>query len=128
MFVIEPPFTGPAPSQGDVTDPIAPQRDAVSTEMCKRLSTHTIQPNCMIPMMNPMTGRATKANSTAVAPRLFLKKLILLNPECNSGRIILRRRPCIHGIWQKRPIGIIGRDADAFANSVSAHPNGGRAH
>ena len=81
------------PSQGDVVDPIAPQRDAVSTDICKRLSTHTIQPNCMMPMMNAMTGKATKANSTAVAPRLFLKKFILLNAKRDCGRVTLRRGP-----------------------------------
>jgi hypothetical protein len=73
----------PLPSQGDVVDPIPPQRAAVSTEMCKRLSTHTIQPNCMMPMMKAMTGSATNANSTAAAPQLFLTKFILLNAKCD---------------------------------------------
>ena len=35
-------FASPEPEQGDVVDPTAPHRAAVSTEACNRLTIHTM--------------------------------------------------------------------------------------
>lgn len=56
------------PVQGAVVEFTAPHRAAVSTDKYSRLPAQTIQAVWMIPRMNRRTGRATRPNSTAVAP------------------------------------------------------------
>ena len=79
----------PDPKHGDVVELTAPHRAAASTAICRVLSAHRSQPVCMIPRIKARTGMATKANSTTVAPQVFLNKdLILLYPDYDARFIV----------------------------------------
>src|SRR5215469_10700230 len=64
------------PVQGVVVDWTAPHLAAVSTAMFKALSIQRTHPNSMIAKRNPITGTASNPNSTAAAPRLFVRSFI----------------------------------------------------
>jgi hypothetical protein len=82
------------PEHGGVVDWTAPQRAAVLTETCNRLSIQTIQAICMMPKMNTSTGSATKANSTIVAPRSQRQtRFISNNPNYDGVRDCHGLRP-----------------------------------
>src|ERR1051325_8117410 len=78
--------TKSGPLHGEVVEPTAPQRAAVSTATFSRLSAHRSQPVCMMPNKNTTTGSDSSENSTTEPPRLSRKSFCMLqNPNRAGG-------------------------------------------